>query len=624
MAEIIPPLNKRTLGRMTTGEKRLAHLLQTRLEDDCLVWYDIPVGRQRRYPDFIVLHPGRGLLFLEVKDYKPDTLVRVSKTDVTLETANGRVTKPHPLEQARQYTYQVVNKLARDPRLCQAAGAHQGNLIMPWGWGVVFTRITRKHVEKAMPENEREVLLPDHLLMYQDEITQNAEAETFQKQLWDMFHYRFGKPLNPPQIDRIRWHLFPEIRIDGAGQTALFGGAADPPAAVSALPDIVKVMDTQQERLARSLGQGHRVIHGVAGSGKTLILGYRCQYLSQTMSRPILVLCFNITLAVRLRAFISARGIGSVVQVCHFHGWCGLQLKTHGVAVAESDQPYWKSQVEAVINAVDKGDIPKVQYGALMIDEGHDFAADWLRLVTQMVDPETGSLLLLYDDAQSIYTGRLSGLGFNLSSVGIRAKGRTTILRRNYRNTRQILKFAHTFASHYLSAQDADDDHIPRLIPEAVGRNGPVPAVHQFNHLNQETNHALVCLRKWHGQGIPWADMAVLYFTGYQGRKIAEALRGAAIPNIWLGARYSKKAYDAARNQVAIMTLHSSKGLEFPRVVIMGIGQLKDNNDEQERNTRLLYVGITRAQQCLVLTTSTENEYIKRLRAATKILGQSH
>jgi len=43
------------------------------------------------------------------------------------------------------------------------------------------------------------------------------------------------------------------------------------------VPDIVRVMDLQQEQLARSMGEGHRVIHGVAGSGKTMILGYRAQ-----------------------------------------------------------------------------------------------------------------------------------------------------------------------------------------------------------------------------------------------------------------------------------------------------------------------------------------------------------
>jgi len=50
------------------------------------------------------------------------------------------------------------------------------------------------------------------------------------------------------------------------------------------VPDIVRVMDLQQEQLARSMGEGHRVIHGVAGSSKTMILGYRAQYLAQALA----------------------------------------------------------------------------------------------------------------------------------------------------------------------------------------------------------------------------------------------------------------------------------------------------------------------------------------------------
>jgi superfamily I DNA and RNA helicase len=75
----------------------------------------------------------------------------------------------------------------------------------------------------------------------------------------------------------------------------------------------------------------------------------------------------------------------------------------------------------------------------LLIDEGHDFEADWLKLVTQMIDPEKDSLLLLYDDAQSIYKkkrDKKDRLDFSLSSVGIQARGRTKVLKMNYRNTR--------------------------------------------------------------------------------------------------------------------------------------------------------------------------------------------
>jgi superfamily I DNA/RNA helicase len=63
----------------------------------------------------------------------------------------------------------------------------------------------------------------------------------------------------------------------------------------------------------------------------------------------------------------------------------------------------------------------------VLIDEGHDFAPEWLKLVTQMVDPTTNSLLLLYDDAQSIYE-RARSKQFSFKSVGVQAQGRTTIL----------------------------------------------------------------------------------------------------------------------------------------------------------------------------------------------------
>ena len=66
MATVIPSLG--TIRGMTPGERRLGQRLESLLEDDYTVWYDIPLGRQRRYPDYIILHPGRGLLFLEVKE----------------------------------------------------------------------------------------------------------------------------------------------------------------------------------------------------------------------------------------------------------------------------------------------------------------------------------------------------------------------------------------------------------------------------------------------------------------------------------------------------------------------------------------------------------------------------
>jgi len=616
MATVIPSLG--TIRGMTPGERRLGQRLESLLEDDYTVWYDIPLGRQRRYPDYIILHPGRGLLFMEVKDWKLDTLKRLTPRDAEIYTQQGLKTVSNPLEQARQCALVAVNRLQRDPHLMQTNGRFKGKLCFPWGYGVVFPNITRKQWNEAISEENQELVLPPHRLVCKDEMTATADPEAFQARLWSMFEYAFGEKLTLPQIDRIRWQLFPEIRINAPQQT-LFGGGdqdEDPVGGETnqgkelVIPDIVRVMDLQQEQLAKSMGDGHRVIHGVAGSGKTLILGYRCLHLAQAVTKPILVLCFNITLAARLRSFIAEKGIEEKVQVHHFHEWCGLQRKTYNVDMVEGDAPYWEREVETVIQAVEKDQIPRAQYSAVMIDEGHDFEQEWLKLIVQMIDPATNSLLLLYDDAQSIYKKR--SLKFPLSSAGIEARGRTTILRLNYRNTREILSFAYDFAKDFLQAQDADDDHVPLIAPEVAGTSGPPPQFRKFDNFNDEAYYIARCIRKWHRNGQPLNNIAVIYGHHWQAEGLQQALKATGVPCGWLKSAADKKRYDANADSVALLTRQSSKGLEFDTVVLAGLGGLKDDEENLEHEVRLLYVGMTRARERLLLTGSGGNWAVSR------------
>ena len=396
-----------------------------------------------------------------------------------MKTASGLQTRVNPVEQARQGAYQTIDMLRCDPDLREKQGKYKGNLICPYGYGVVLTNITRRQIEAALPDDVTDRVLPGHLLICQDEMLEDTDPEAFQERLWGMFNYRFDRVLTLPEMDRIRWHLYPEIRIDNL---ELFPPQEAPKSVP--VPDIVKVMDIEQEQLARGLGEGHRVIHGVAGSGKTLILGYRSEVLAEILAKPILVLCFNITLAAKLRSHMTARGITDKVHVYHFHDWCGEQLRTYHVDVAEGDKPYWERQVDSVVAGVEGGQIPREQYGALLIDEGHDFEEHWLRLVVEMIDQNTNSLLLLYDDAQSIY--RRSGLRFSLSSVGVQARGRTTILKLNYRNTREVLIFAYAFAKEYLQEKNSDDDHVPLVVPESAGVSGPEPIFRQLDSFEGE------------------------------------------------------------------------------------------------------------------------------------------
>lgn len=590
---------------MTTGERRLAERLEQKLDDDYLAWYDVPVGPRQAHPDFVVLHPRRGLLILEVKDWRLDTIRQVSKQTWEILGHGGPKNVINPIEQARHYAHQVVDALSRDRQLVLEDGGHKGGLSFPWSYGVVFTHITRRQFEGAGLAQAIE----SHRAICADEMTEGVDAEMFQSRLWDMFPLLMRGALSLPQIDRVRWILFPEVRVNP--QAGLFDVDAD---AESAVPDLLRVMDLQQEQLARSLGEGHRVIHGVAGSGKTMILSCRAEQLAKTATprAPVLVLCFNAPLAERIAAVMSAKGLGERVVVRNFHKWCRQQLVAYGQPLPIQGRSMFDEMVDNVIRGVERRQIPSGQYRAVLIDEGHDFQPEWLKLLTQMVDPATNSLLLLYDDAQSIYERRHTRQ-FSFKSVGIQAQGRTTVLKINYRNTRQVLQTASIIAADLLKPEDRDEDGVPMLQPISCGRDGHAPVIIKLPSLRDEARKLVELLAAAHEQGQPWGEMAVLCRRHAVMDACAEALARSGLPH---QVRRGSGRWDPDADAIHVMTMHASKGLEFPLVALPGVGHMPEPGEIETDEARLFYVAATRATQSLIITLSGQGAFAERLVAS--------
>jgi hypothetical protein len=604
MATLIPSIGA-CVSRMTSGERRLAERLEQKLDDDYLLWYDVPVGPKNAHPNFVVMHPSRGLLVLEVKDWQLATILQADKQTWQIIPDGVPKNVINPMEQARQYAHEVIDALQRDAQLVQPDGSNKGKLAFPWSYGVVFSNITRKQFGDAGFGRAIE----KHRVICQDEMLDTAEAEDLQSRLWDMFPFGMRGIMSLPQLDRVRWILFPEVRV--AIQGALFkDGDIE-----AELPSIMRVMDLQQEQLARSLGDGHRVIHGVAGSGKTMILGCRAEYLakaSKPASKPILILCINEPLAAKLASLMEAKNLERIVHVRHFHKWCRDQLAAFVQARTTYNLPVdakMDEMVTRVIHGVDRKQIPSGQYQAILIDEGHDFAPEWLKLLTQMVDPATNNLLLLYDDAQSIYE-RSHKKNFSFKSVGIHAQGRTTILKINYRNTRQILQTASLIAADLLTADDKDDDGIPLLKPISCGRDGEAPLIIRSLTLRDEANKIAELFSDAHKEGHAWGDMAIICRHQSVMDECASALARRKLP---YQLRRSAGDFKPGVDNIKLLTMQACKGLEFPVVALPGVGEMPMEGEDEQEEMRLFYVGATRATHKLMVTVSGSANFGKRL-----------
>ncbi|HEY9747388.1 MAG TPA: 3'-5' exonuclease, partial [Allocoleopsis sp.] len=232
-----------------------------------------------------------------------------------------------------------------------------------------------------------------------------------------------------------------------------------------------------------------------------------------------------------------------------------------------------------------------------------------------MVDPETNSLLVLYDDAQSLY-GEDKKQKFSFKSVGIQAQGRTTILKLNYRNTAEVLTLAYEFAKEVMAPTDDQEDGPVLVSPQSVGRHGPTPELIRLPSFKHEADYLVERVQQFNERGTAWNEMAIVYRSKFMGDRIYQQLQQAQIPVEWVNATNESRNFHPSDESIKLLTMHSSKGLEFPVVFIPGVGYLPNQYGTGQEETRLFYVAMTRAIDQLVLTCDRTSEFVDRIQIA--------
>jgi len=570
--------------RVTSGERKVFEALRDKLPEDYLVYYDTAVSQ--RHPDFIIVGPDLGLVVLEVKDWRLETIVSTGDA-IVLRLAGGEEIVKNPMEQARDYVLRAVDLLKRRPLLRDGERLRFG-----WGYGVVFPLLRRDDVRQPSLFGP---CLEDALGLGSVLTAEDLSADRLLPALRGLVPSWAAtvEPLAPLHLDEIRGVLHPEILIGWHPSDE----------------DIERVMAAEQERIARTAGPGHRLLRGVAGSGKTLTLLCRARYLRE--EHPdwrVLVVCFNRVLADHLRETLGA---DDRIDVLHFHRWCWRALEEVGVTIpappsAAGRDEYWERVVPSLVfQAYDGGRLPGGEYQAILVDEGQDFTDDWYRILLRALDPETKSLFIALDASQDIYKRRVAW-----RSIGIDIVGRARVLTLNYRNTRQILEAAYGIIREIdATYADMPDEYIA---PDRALRDGPPPEVKRCDSVEGSRRHAVEWVRTRLDRGVSADDVLVLGRAWDEVEPLAVWLEDAGVP-----ARVLRGQGGAGA--VRLSTIHSAKGLDAACAITVGAHRIEEHDDEEQAR-RLLYIAMTRACTELCISYYGESRLMPELE---DVIGRS-
>ncbi|CAM2809017.1 UvrD-helicase domain-containing protein [Skermania piniformis] len=243
----------------------------------------------------------------------------------------------------------------------------------------------------------------------------------------------------------------------------------------------------------------------------------------------------------------------------------------------------------------------------VLVDEAQDLSPARLRLLRALVAEGPDDLLLADDAHQRIYGQRIS-----LSSVGINVRGRRSRrLTLNYRTTEQNLRYALGVLSG-TEFVDLDDDPVDSAGYRSA-RSGPTPRTIPTSSLTDLYDTVGHVLGEWLDAGAAPGSIGLLVPTRKDGETLPRALgeRGRTITFVDRDTTSS--------GSPMVMTMHRAKGMEFAKVILVGVGAANlprayqiehlpegDRPDALQRERSLLYVAATRARDELVVVYSGE------------------
>ena len=243
----------------------------------------------------------------------------------------------------------------------------------------------------------------------------------------------------------------------------------------------------------------------------------------------------------------------------------------------------------------------ETRYKHVIVDEGQDLSANAFRLLRSIAGEEHENDIFIVGDAhQRIYKNKAA-----LSKCGINIRGRSSVLRINYRTTEEIRKAAFALLNG-ISFDDLDDSFDTGDRCQSL-THGLVPEIIATANANEEFDAILAKVKGLIDGGVSAKNICVVARThklldDYIAHFTSSGIRCYEIKG--------NKADDRGLDGIRVATMHRVKGLEFQYVFVVAannriipLASAIDHTDavsEQETMTAekcLLYVALTRAQK---------------------------
>ena len=252
------------------------------------------------------------------------------------------------------------------------------------------------------------------------------------------------------------------------------------------------------------------------------------------------------------------------------------------------------------------------RYDHVLIDEAQDLSLVEMQIAIGVAKKD---VLVAMDANQRLYRHH-----WLMKDIGIPMSSRN--LKKSFRCTRQIDQFAEPLRrinEHYLDDDDCASSHV---IPDA---DGTKPLVVRAGNKDQENNVVIGFVRKLLEN--PKTTTAILVFTKREQSVWQSLLASEGIASTVVRKQaYSTDEGDDDDEQVQglvnittpgvkILTMHSSKGLEFHNVIIPRfdkhnyprlknkiVNEFKTEDDWKADFRNLVYVAMTRARYGLIIT----------------------